>query len=1699
MSAPTNNNLLETSLIRWRNNLIDLTRRNPLLSLKKTRSSHLDITAPDIGQVFDHLVTKSKGWTFWLPPAKEQTGLEGSVPEGSAAPAKKKDPQPPKASELVTAESDRQRLVQILTNLYRRMRSDFRERGLHILHLAAGVLEWRDPDDEPMRSPLVLVPVELRRKSLQEPFILEDIEEDPIVNPALVARLLQDHDFRLPAAPEDWEEKPLAAYLDEIDAQIKGLPGWKIERIAFLSLFSFFKGVIFQDLEENAARVKVHNVVQALAGLPAPLKKADLPSERDLDDQQDPAQTYHILDADASQRLCLEAAVRQESFVLIGPPGTGKSQTIANLIADHLARGKRVLFVSEKMAALEVVFQRLRHVGLGDFCLELHSHKASKREVVTELARCYQERAKPGPAGAEDFATLRDRRDQLNRYVRALHAVREPMRHSAWDVLAELPRWNALSALPLGVSPQPPLEKVGPISSPHGKGGLTSSPPLDKEGKGVVVTELTPAQLDDLKQLLQRLQNLWHIRTDAGYPWKGFKADRFTLQLRDEVVGLIDKVRGRIEKLKIAADQFSGKLGIQASADKLLKIGELLDNRPANVPAGWLKEVDCAGIGNDLESCASQYQRLGQARAPLTARYGSNLWTLSPGTAARVEEAWHNAARFFTLGDDKGAALLPLQQKLRGWAADTLKKLPAWLTEIRALEKWLAVPLPLGAASSHGASAASPAVTTENLDPSPHTVKQFLRLAHLAMADSAPERPWVNEEAALRNAQSLIAAQKPVFTAYHERRKRLLTTYKDEFFELELDRIAAGYAGPYLSWFRFFNGNYRQDYRTIRRRTHQFAVPATVAEDVALGRDLLAEKKRLESERPARQGILGRYEKGLDTDWDAADRATRVAVEAIQLVHELGSAALPGRFVDALSASTPPPEKIRAAFTRLNDSYGVWHHATLELKAALPLNELPGAGEALEECAISALLQYARDTQAALNQLGAVTDPVLSRAPAQPPDLATLAADLHQAEELLALEATQETESQRWKERLGAAFQGTATNWDALRKSLTWVRRLRECFKNSASGENQDLPVPPPAFIDLVTGTATLPSVRDVKTAQEQYEQALHGFEVRFDAPGPLLEGNRYQGVPSEIVYQHLNKLRDRAGELSDWIDYRHLPDRFAHLGLADFWESLRQENLAREQVVDVFLKSFWSAWLEAIFHEDPVLSNFRRTEHERVLAEFRELDRKLIREGAARVTRQALEKNTPLAFDAEAAQLMKEAHKKSKHWPLRRLFDTIPNLLLHIKPCLLMSPLSVSQFLPSDPARMQFDVVVFDEASQILPEDALGAIYRGKQVVITGDNQQLPPTTFFQQMAGDVEDEAAAEEDLPLFESILDACLGAGLPQKLLRWHYRSRHEHLIAFSNERYYEGRLVTFPAARAEHPGLGVKFHHVPDSVYDRGGRRDNPREAEVVADLVLDHFRQSPDLTLGVIAFSYPQMNAIEDELDRRLRKEPDLERFFEGDRLEGFFVKNLETVQGDERDVILLSVGYGRDAEGKIALNFGPLNREGGARRLNVAVTRARRKLIVVSSIRAADLGATASDAVGHLRQYLDFAERGMVALRPDEDTHPAGQEPHGLESEVQAVLQKLGYQSVPHVGCGAFRIDLGVVDPAHPGCFVLGIEFDGPHYHQAATARDRDRLRPEVLQQLGWSLHRIWSPDWLYRRQEEIERLSEALRRARA
>ncbi len=1025
-----------SALERWRDNLIDLTRRNPLLHLRPNRTSYLEIVQPDCRQLHDRLLTQGKTWPFHLPSETAKNSKKSS---------KATEPRP---NEIVASGLERDDLLRILTNLYRRALTDYRERGLHILHLAVGILDWRDGEDI-FRSPLLLLPVELQRHSLKAPFLLAAVEEDPIVNPALAARLKQEFDFSLPPAPSDWEENKPDQYLAEVQAAIAGLPGWQVQDAAILTLFSFFKGVIFQDLHDNAERARSHSIVQTLAGTPASLQKQAALDEKELDDK-DPQSAYHILDADGSQWLCLEAAARGESFVLIGPPGTGKSQTIANLIADRIANGKKVLFVSEKMAALEVVYKRLCAVGLGEFCLELHSHKANKREVIKELARCYNEKLPPqAQPSADDFARLKQRRDRLNAYARALHQLRMPMHKSVWDALAELPRWHELPMIPLGLTP-------------------------DR------LAEFKPEHLDELQQLLQRLQHHWHIRSETNYPWRGFKAERYSLQLRDEIVALIDRIRSKDDKLRSSAANYAKQLGVSGSISDLLKLGDLLENRPPHAMPAWLSIADFAGFNTDFEKCADQYQRLGQARKPLTERYGAGLWKQPNGVAAKIETAWKSVMPLLAPGDERGADFLKLQQKLRAWAADTQKRIPNWLTEMRALEKWLALPLPVGVGSS-----ASAAAGEVKLDPSIAAVRAFVRLANLGVSDAPPDKAWLLNRQTAKDALAAITASKPAFVRYKHHRQLLMRTYSEKLFDLDLVRIGQAYAGPYQSWWCIFSWQYRKDRRAIAKCLPSEVLPTTVARDMQLAGEAAADKTKLEGEQAERVKLLGRYEKGLDTDIEAADRAVRHAVEAYELLTEFECERFPPKCLEALTAGVPV-EKIRSAVKRLNESFVAWSHLTHEVQTLLPTAQLPVAGASLEECALSALLQHAKNFQASLNQFAGLADPLLGSA--APADMRAFVADLKQAEELLAFEAAQATEAERWTKLLGPAFQGVSTDWDALRKAITWTRRLRECVHSMQGGISA---------VHIQTSTATPPASRELRQALEQYQHALHSLELR--------------------------------------------------------------------------------------------------------------------------------------------------------------------------------------------------------------------------------------------------------------------------------------------------------------------------------------------------------------------------------------------------------------------------------------------------------------------------------------------------------------------------------------------------------------------------------------------------------------------------
>ncbi|WP_246430530.1 DUF3320 domain-containing protein [Streptomyces rectiverticillatus] len=666
---------------------------------------------------------------------------------------------------------------------------------------------------------------------------------------------------------------------------------------------------------------------------------------------------------------------------------------------------------------------------------------------------------------------------------------------------------------------------------------------------------------------------------------------------------------------------------------------------------------------------------------------------------------------------------------------------------------------------------------------------------------------------------------------------------------------------------------------------------------------------------------------------------------------------------------------------------------------------------------------------------------------------------------------------------LGPLYRDVDTDRHEVRAAVDWAQEVRRTAHGGHAA---------PLSTASARMMLTAPADASVTTRNDDWRRQRDVLVSHF-APARADELRRELARSLEAAHEGLARLdEDRHGPEA-WTECAVALDRLGAFGLGGMPRQLTERRVEAEAFPAAVERAVLTAWIEHHLALDARLKPVRATERDQLVDTFRAADRDLVEAAHAEVISACNARRPRRTSVGQAAVIRREAEKKRRHMPVRRLLAETREVAQLTKPCLMMSPLTVSQFLPMD---FTFDVVIFDEASQVLPQDAVNSVYRGRALIVAGDQKQLPPTSFFSTGAED-DDEDEWDENAPVgFESVLDICKGSGVLRSLsLRWHYRSRHENLIAFSNHEFYEGDLITFPGALEQAPDIGVEFIKA-DGVYDRGGQSNNPIEAATVAQRVIHHFTTRPHLTLGVVALSKAQAETIEEELHKARAGRPDLDQYFTEDRLDGFFVKNLETVQGDERDVIILSVGYGPDQKGRLLSTFGPLNKEGGWRRLNVAVTRARRRMEVVASFHGGDLKESTNGGVRALQRYLEYAANGPRVLRTEAAAPDAGPE-SPFEEEVFALLRGWGYSVQPQVGVAGYRIDMAIRHPDAPGTYALGIECDGAMYHSSRAARDRDRLRESVLRELGWRLHRIWGTDWYRNRRDAMERLRAAVEAA--
>ena len=1613
----------------WKSRLIDLSRRNNLLYFHKGKRGNIPITQPDQQKIFDLLVIKKNHMEFFIPPEMAKSEQDETQTE---------EPRQPTANQLVSGNLDRLDLERNLKNLERRSLLDYMERGVRILNAAFGTLNWVDSEtQENVQSPLILVPLELSKENLWQPFSISmpPVEDEAVLNPALQAKLKNDYKIELPPLPEEWEEQKLTDYFRLVETAVAEL-GWKTEPSVDLGLFSFQKLVIYKDLESNAAIVTQHPIIKAIAGIKEDNLILDgLPDEKDVDKIETPAKTYQVLDADSSQRVSIEYALRGQSFVMKGPPGTGKSQTIANIIAECIANGKSVLFVSDKMAALEVVYKRLSEVGLAHFCLELHSSKANKQQVVAELKRSLEENLVPRKLPSEhEFEQIAEYREALNTYVTALHEKRQYLQRSAYDILSIISGLERVPFVCVG------LAELG---------------------------TLTPQKMRELEELVSQLSKVWQVIEEPDFPWLGYRANKYNLEIRSELVTTLGGINETLHELQMEVEDFSAHLGVYppetfARIQWLLDLSKLLSESP-KPEAYWLTNPNLEQLIDEAKNFFEASIWIKNTRANLMERYHPSLFTLALNRSAAIQQAVTVVERLLPAIDVETGELLIKREKFLAYLRIIQLTVRKWRETSHALGQLLGL---------------------DTTDLTVTQLKQLSRIAILCFADDKPEPQWFDTKY-LEQVQETVTRAKQLYQEHNLLKSRLEQTYSDEIYKLDLDGLIERYGGKYQSSLKIFNSTYRKDKRQIARITNDGKIPQEILKDLIDARKVKRLSDKIGKEAEVVRTLMGHFYHKSRTDFQGAEKA-------IELTHEIKKLSwatqIPEKLLAAITNSSSSSPMIKNLGLELQESVEKWEQQGKDVGSLFPVG-LPKSDASISWTPLSLLEEWASETEKQIDQLCMVTKDTLVASKQEPQNYKQLIDDLKNTEEIRKKEAQIVGEKIQLQTKFGYRFQELETDWQDIVSALEWSKKVQTAFA--------DIPVSQ-TFADIAAqGPTAVPSNFELTRRRDSSLEVLMDFEKRFEKEIKQ-QNQKLRDLEIKLIVERIQSLRDRVDDMQVWIDFKDVKNQFALRNLDPFFLRLIEAHIAASELSNVFRKSVYQEWINNLYNEDQTLGRFRRENHEQLIVDFRKLDQELIHLASSMVI-ESVNSRKPQdiliqATDLETNILLKEAAKKRRLMPIRTLMQKIPNLLVKLKPCLLMSPISVSQFLPSD---NKFDLVLFDEASQLVPEDAIGAIYRGRTIVVAGDNMQLPPTSFFQKsLIDDFDWDELSDDDIEVFDSILDECLGIGLPVKTLRWHYRSKHEELIAFSNHRFYDDTLITFPSPEAETDSLGVKIIHVPDGIYDRGGARNNLNEAEKVADLVFDHFKNYPKKTLGVVTFSIAQMDAVEEAIARRLKEQPAFEPFFKENRLRGFFVKNLENVQGDERDVIFFSVGYGYNQQGQMTLNFGPLNKPGGERRLNVAVTRAREKVVLITSIHGSDI-AKESKALGvqTLRTYLEYAEHGPECLQTRKSGVVAFDS--ALDEDVAAEIKKLGYEVVPEIGCSGYRIDIGVVDPVNEGCFLLGVECDGITYKSSSSARDRDRLREQVLRQLGWHIHRIWSPTWVARRDSEIRRLKETLEQA--
>lgn len=1544
-----------------------------------------------------------------------------------------------------------------LKSLLQASESAMQEMGANILYAAFGFLEWYESNssDSAHIAPLFLVPVRLAKgrlnpKTRTYEYTLSYSGEDIIPNLSLREKLRADFALALPdldenTVPEDYFKAVQDLITDNH-------PRWCLRRFISLTLLNFSKLLMYLDLDPKrwpeSNSIAEHPVVkQFLSGYGSASEvegAAGFTTEYKIDDLDDIHNKYPLIDdADSSQHSALIDAINGKNLVIEGPPGTGKSQTITNLIAAAMSQGKKVLFVAEKLAALEVVRSRLDKAGLGEFCLELHSHKSQKRKILDEV----DERLKKNgryrqPHDIEvDIARYEELKNSLKNYAEKINSKWKRTGKTHHEIFMAATRYRNL----LGVAP----EKFHPSN-------------FDGTNYDVSTQRRNEDHIEAYRKVYKAIEEQLGDGIELqDHPWFGI--NNINLQTFDvpQVLSLLDVWQKTLITLRLEKDSLALTLGFSPSElmhgiSEIVSFARDLNSIPSLCGNELLEKLPI--LQGDTLKAAERYLEIfedtqGLYKVLSTIVSPEHLQNLS-GVVQLLE------------GSQKLKKLVG-QQITLGDLADTIRRLSAVELQIQQVkEPILEVVNVLG-----------------------ETSEQYFVLSQLGLAEfkvllllvaSLNPTLWDLRSSHFDNDQldSLLPSLRSDVERIREMANKLEHIYaldkvpSEECIQQLYGTLIAG--GPFR-WFK-------SDWRTARKKLLSYVVAPQVkfpeAYGVILDLAVYAGKRDALERNTKYKVALGDHLQGISTDLHAIE-SIRYWYKRVRSHYGVGFGAKAKLGDLVINLSPVVARGIRSLVEQNLDHQiqEILDELSSFTKVFEPVEQLKNNTTLLvgKYGIVPFLLQELSDGIQACGTLNSNNKMTMVEMAGQIDMLCQLK---HKVDTLNSLDFDNTIFQGALGLKIGAGVEnskGIAAFRNTLVLAICMDRQLSE-----HSLTNHIYQYPTPETFEALSKHASL-----ISHALGMQSDAMEKFISKVDLN--LNMWARGQNDVLEEVIARGDHAFNNEHQLHSWLNYIRSREQLQMLGVKNLISAVESKSIHIDQVEDTYKAAVYDLLSRDILKEDPQLDLFSGQSQDAIRDKFRDYDNKLKWLQCKKIAWQIDKTKIPngniaarVSERTEKALLDHECGKKTRHIPIRQLVHRAGNALVAIKPCFMMSPMSVAQYLA--PGKLNFDLVIMDEASQIKPQDALGAIARGSQIVVVGDPKQLPPTSFFDRAIESEEDDPTALEES---ESILDATLPM-FSARRLRWHYRSQHESLIAFSNHYFYDQDLILFPSPHSQSPDLGVAYSRVKHGCFIN---RKNMEEALAISEAVREHLKHRPSESLGVVTMSAEQRLQIERAIETLAKDDPVFQSCLDADssRHESLFIKNLENVQGDERDVILISMTYGpQEPGGNVFQRFGPINSDIGWRRLNVLFTRSKKRMHIFSSMGADDIVVDSSSKRGvkALKDFLNYCEKGLI-----HSTNVGNRPPDSdFEIAVMSALRAEGFECVPQVGVAGFFIDVAVVDPGNPGRYLMGIECDGATYHSAKSARDRDRLRQAILERLGWNIRRIWSTDWFKNPQGQLK-----------